>query len=109
MENKVLERKELSVRIADSIRRVVPDATIILYGSTARGDYNQNSDIDILVLLPEEKKSQFVPIKMAVMSAVYDIELETDIFISPLVVTEGMWKKRKTPFTINVANEGIAI
>lgn len=105
----MLERKALAVRIADSIRAVVPDATIILYGSTARGDYNQHSDIDILVLLPEERKSQFVPLKLAVMAVVYDIELETGILISPLVVTEDMWKKRKTPFTINVANDGIAI
>lgn len=109
MKSNVFNRKDLAVHIGDSIRRIVPDATIILYGSTARGDYRPDSDIDILVLLPEYRKPQFVSIKMAVMAVVYDIELETGIFISPLIVTQDMWQKRKTPFTVNVTNEGIAI
>jgi predicted nucleotidyltransferase len=32
------------------VRKVVPDATVFLYGSVARGDFNLASDIDLLVV-----------------------------------------------------------
>jgi len=31
-----------------------PDATIILYGSFARGDHRADSDIDLLILLNQD-------------------------------------------------------
>jgi predicted nucleotidyltransferase len=37
------------------LHRAVPDATIILFGSQARGDAAADSDVDFLVVAPEVK------------------------------------------------------
>ena len=51
MQNKAL----ILERIKNSVKETAPDATLILYGSYARGDEREDSDIDLLVLVSEEK------------------------------------------------------
>jgi len=38
--------------VVERLRRAAPDATIILFGSHARGDAREGSDLDILVVEP---------------------------------------------------------
>jgi len=44
---------ELLDVVAFSIESVLPECKVILFGSYARGDINENSDLDICVLVPE--------------------------------------------------------
>ncbi|MCL2188309.1 MAG: nucleotidyltransferase domain-containing protein [Defluviitaleaceae bacterium] len=44
---------ELLDEVATSIKRVHPDCTVILFGSYARGEQREDSDLDICVLVPE--------------------------------------------------------
>ena len=44
---------ELLKEVAESIKAVHPNSTIILFGSFARGEHNEESDLDICVLVPE--------------------------------------------------------
>jgi predicted nucleotidyltransferase len=44
-----VSREQLS-SIADAIRKVSNPRLVILFGSQARGNANQNSDIDLLVI-----------------------------------------------------------
>jgi predicted nucleotidyltransferase len=44
---------ELLDEVAFSIKSVHPDSTVILFGSYARGEQNEESDLDICVLVPE--------------------------------------------------------
>ena len=44
---------ELLDEVADSIKQVHPICTIILFGSYARGEQREDSDLDICVLVPE--------------------------------------------------------
>lgn len=44
---------ELLREVAVSIKSVHPDSTVILFGSFARGEQNDDSDLDICVLVPE--------------------------------------------------------
>lgn len=92
--------------IKSSVNSNEPDATLIVYGSYARGDYKEGSDLDILVLLnkinvtrEDEKRIKY---------PLYDIEFETGIIISPLVFSRHEWetKHRITPFYENVTREG---
>jgi len=95
--------------IKDTIRSVDPTATIILYGSYARGDNNEISDIDLLILVdrkkltPQDRKKIKYPL--------YDIEFETGQIISPLVLTRRDWESRHriTPFYENVSREGVTL
>jgi predicted nucleotidyltransferase len=42
-------------KAVDLLRRGAPGATIILFGSRARGDSREDSDLDLLVVEPEVK------------------------------------------------------
>jgi len=44
---------ELINEVAYSIKNVHPDCTIILFGSYAKGNQHEDSDLDICVLVPE--------------------------------------------------------
>ncbi len=40
-------------KAVDLLRRAAPDATIILFGSCARGEVKDDSDLDVLVVEPK--------------------------------------------------------
>lgn len=67
---------------------------VILFGSKARGDDDEESDIDLLILTPlpvswDERK--------AINDAVFDIELKHDVVISTLIVTDVEWNEGTFP------------
>ncbi|GAB1451275.1 nucleotidyltransferase domain-containing protein [Draconibacterium sp.] len=92
--------------IKSSVSTSYPNATLILYGSYARGDYNKDSDIDLLVLLDKDQVSRNDEKK--IKYPLYDIEFELGTIISPLVISKKDWetKHRATPFFENVSREG---
>jgi predicted nucleotidyltransferase len=93
-------------KIKSAVENSDPNATVILYGSYARGDQNKNSDIDLLILVDHDKltRNKAKNIKYPL----YDIEFETGTIISPIILTRKDWenKHRITPFYENVTNEG---
>ncbi|HKJ78298.1 MAG TPA: nucleotidyltransferase domain-containing protein [Prolixibacteraceae bacterium] len=104
-----MNRKKIVHNIKQRLLEIDPGAKIILYGSEARGEANQNSDIDVLILL-NKNQSKF-ELKTRINNALYDIELETGIIINPLIYPKKEWENRpfKNPFYINVMNEGIEL
>ena len=96
-------------RINQSIRAIEPEATVILYGSYARGDQHPDSDVDILILLnqarvtPDDERRISYPL--------YEIEFETGCLINPLVLSKRDWEERHhiTPFYKNVQVEGVPL
>lgn len=46
------------IKIRDTITLILPNSNIYLFGSIAKGKYSIKSDIDILVLIDEEKSSK---------------------------------------------------
>lgn len=104
-----MSRNELVNRLKCTIKGVAPDAQAILFGSEARGEAKQGSDIDVLILLDKDTLS---PVEEdAITNPIYDIEIETGTIISPIVMTRKAWEaaKRKTLFYHNVMKDGILL
>lgn len=91
------------------MRSVAPSAQTILFGSEARGEARTDSDIDLLILLDGERLS--LAQEEAVTLPLYELELRTGVSISPIVMSRKQWENRpfKTPFYVNVINEGIVL
>ena len=105
----VMRRPDIVKQIKEAIRLKEPTATAILYGSEARGDARADSDIDVLILLDGDKRN--FQREEEISGALYDLELNTGVLISPMIMLRKQWENRpfKTPFYINVVNEGITL
>ena len=92
--------------IKTTVHQSAPDATLILYGSYARGDYHESSDLDLLILVNKEEVTRADQKK--IKYPLYDIEFETGTIISPMIFSKKAWKThhRATPFYENVSQEG---
>lgn len=83
---------------------------IILYGSYARGDFNMESDVDILIILncsQEETRSY----RKEVSRIASRISLANDVEVSLLLIDQQSFKERIDilPFYQNVQREGVAL
>jgi predicted nucleotidyltransferase len=95
------------LKIKNLVKQQEPYASIILFGSNARGDSGKDSDIDILILIDKEKISQAD--EKRVKYPLYDLEFESGQIISPLVFSRQDWESRHsvTPLYANIKREGI--
>ncbi len=101
--------RELLTEIKGLIRQFLPAATVLLYGSTARGTRDPESDYDLLLLTdeplgPEEEE------RMG--EAIYALELEKGVVISDIVHTKAQWDappNRATPFHRQVERDCIVL
>lgn len=80
---------------------------IVLYGSYARGDYDNNSDIDIVAVVHGSRSELQKKLKI-VWDDSAEIGLENDIVVSPTVIPydEFMEYKQSLPYYRNIAEEG---
>ena len=104
-----MNREETIKEISKVLKRF-SDISVYLFGSSARGDYRTDSDIDILILLPDYITSkERVALESEICGALLPVELSTDIEISPIMLPNKVWNQRITPFTINVLKDRIAL
>lgn len=104
-----MRRPDIVRQIKEVVQLKEPTATTILYGSEARGDARADSDIDVLILLDGDTRN--LRREDEISGALYDLELNTGVLISPMIMLRKQWENRpfKTPFYINVINEGITL
>ncbi|MEX2705027.1 MAG: nucleotidyltransferase domain-containing protein [Candidatus Freyrarchaeum guaymaensis] len=92
-------KKEIEKLYGKRLKRV------ILYGSYARGDATEDSDIDLLVVLegnitPGEEIDRMIDI-------ITEINLKYGVLISVYPVSEGDYINVNSPLLLNVRREGI--
>lgn len=100
--------QNLLSRIKSEVKRIEPGAEIILYGSVARGEETEYSDIDVLILLDKDVPYLSLSDTEEIVAVLFDLEIETSIPISPVIRTRKQWETPpfRTPFIVNVLNEG---
>jgi uncharacterized protein (UPF0332 family)/predicted nucleotidyltransferase len=98
------DRRQLAIDFAKSLDHLEIEK-IILFGSVARGEDTEESDIDMFILANDENK-----IKNDVSDISYDLLLKTGEYISPKIVHIEHYKKYKDfSFYKNVNKDGIIL
>ena len=80
---------------------------VYLYGSYARGDNQEGSDLDVLVVLNDFQR-RAAEIRR-ISELIGDLSLDFEITVSPLFMRESEWKANKFPLLRNVKKEGVPI
>jgi predicted nucleotidyltransferase len=104
VEDKTILREARAV-----IARLLPDATVYLYGSGARGAREPDSDLDLLILTsrPTSRIDE-----RRVADALYDFELARGVVISLLWYAQADWDAAltwATPFRRRVEAEAVLV
>lgn len=104
--------RDIMVLFSQEVKRVMGDELrkVIVYGSYARGDCNENSDVDVMVLtsLTEEDITE---VEYKLYDIAFDFLMEYGVDISVIVKNEEHFKYwlGALPFYDNVEREGVVI
>jgi len=86
-----------------------PDAEIILYGSRARGDSEEESDIDLLILVESLINTK---LEEEIFHLSYQIELKYEVVFGEIVENKDFWNTplaNAMPLHRNIDREGVHI
>ena len=102
--------RDIILRFSQQVKMIMGSKLdkVILYGSYARGDYNEHSDVDIIILttLTDEEIEKT---ETLIFDLAFDLELESGIVINPVLENEAHYRYwlGALPFYDNVEKEGI--
>ena len=84
--------------------------SIILYGSCARGDFNEDSDIDIMILADVLDDDRYI-LNSKIGESVCEIEIEYGIFISISLYNKNHFNEYFpiSPYYQNVMKDGVML
>ena len=101
-------QKEAIARYLEILSQIYREqiSKVILFGSVARGDFSPESDIDLLIVTANGGQN----LKDEISMACFDIMLETEVILSPLVMDEETYewhKKYRDPLYNQIQKDGI--
>jgi len=99
--------RKLMKELKEGLVRIYGDRlkAVYLYGSYARGDYRQGSDVDVMILL-KDYKSYWDELERSTELA-SDVSLEYDVTVSRLIIKEAQWKQSDMPVLRNIHKDGV--
>lgn len=104
--------KEIMQQFADRVRGLLGNTldSVIVYGSYARGDYSELSDIDVMILVTlTEEKIKKISDEISDMAFEYLMKFGVDI--SPLItnIDHFNYWVDNLPYYRNVRDEGVRL
>ncbi len=102
--------KQLSAEFKKAMQNLYGEqlAQVILYGSYARGDFNEDSDVDFAVILRRDTIERWREIER-IYPITTSISEKYDHFIAPMFLAEKRLKTSQNLFVSNVRREGIVL
>ena len=105
-------KREIIVSFARKVRKILGKnlKQVILYGSYARGDYTEDSDIDIMVLTTLTDK-EIEQIETEIYDLAFDYLMDYGVDISVVIKNEEQFNYwlGALPFYDNVRKEGMVL
>ncbi|MFZ6026961.1 MAG: nucleotidyltransferase domain-containing protein [Chloroflexota bacterium] len=80
---------------------------VVLYGSYARGEADDTSDVDVLLLYPDRIVVGEEIQRLGAILA--DLNLRYQVLISILPVSQSDWKTAQNAFWNNIRREGVSL
>jgi len=104
------EENMIVTELKDTLKGSLGDRVyrIVLFGSKARGDYDEESDIDLAIIV----KGLTREMRNYILETVADLEIKYLIPLSTLVISEEGFeklKKRERRIALDIENEGILV
>ena len=104
--------KKLMEKYVEEIRKIYGShlRKVILYGSYARGDYREDSDVDVMILV-DLTDMEIKEYQRKLSDLTFDFNMDNDLDIKPIVKNEGHFLKwiQNYPFYSNVKREGVVL
>ncbi|MBF0353000.1 MAG: nucleotidyltransferase domain-containing protein [SAR324 cluster bacterium] len=104
-----MKQKELIQHVKQAIFEVEPNAEVILYGSRSRGDFNNDSDWDFLILVDRVVSDKQVD---CIRHRLYEIEWQAGEVISSIIRSRQEWNSplyQVMPLHQRIEQEGIKV
>jgi len=99
--------RELMKELKEGLVQIYGDKlkAVYLYGSYARGDYRQGSDVDVMILLKSYRNYWEELYRSS--DYVSDISLKYEVTISCLIIKEIQWQQSDMPVVRSIRKDGV--
>lgn len=104
--------RNILIDFSEEVKKILGKSLrkIILYGSYARGDYTENSDIDLMILTTLTDK-EIEKIESNIYDLAFDFLMDYGVDISVVIKNEAQFNYwlGALPFYNNVQREGVVL
>lgn len=97
----------ISQAVKSAVQEFDPGASVVLFGSHARGEARDDSDFDFLVLL---KIPLDFRLKSKILDRLYEVELANNCVLGIMIEHKDHWQMlENTPIFSEIQQDGVAV